>query len=132
MVTATEWADYLNDPYNYMTMFNEYKRNDAGCPEGADYQVYTKDLIENYAQKNANDPIEYPDFDWKSAIIKNSAGAHSHNVTLLLSLRQQGRKDTGICGLPKHRCPLRRIQLREVQRSCKKQRQHHQEPQRRH
>ena len=32
MVTATEWADYLNDPYNYMTMFNEYKWNDAGCP----------------------------------------------------------------------------------------------------
>ena len=82
MVTATEWADYLNDPYNYMTMFNEYKWNDAGCPEGADYQVYTKDLIENYARKNANDPIEYPDFDWKSAIIKNSASAHSHNVTL--------------------------------------------------
>ena len=42
MITATEWAEYLTDPYNYMTMFNEYKWNDAGCPEGADYQTYPK------------------------------------------------------------------------------------------
>jgi TonB-linked SusC/RagA family outer membrane protein len=82
MITATEWAEYLTDPYNYMTMFNEYKWNDAGCPEGGDYQLYTKEMIDNYAQLNANDPIDYPDFDWKSAIVKNFASSHSHTVTL--------------------------------------------------
>lgn len=82
MITATEWAEYLTDPYNYMTMFNEYKWNDAGCPEGADYQTYPKSYIDNYAQMHEYDPIEYPDFDWKSNIVKKFASAHNHNLTL--------------------------------------------------
>lgn len=82
MVTATEWAEYLTDPVNYMSMFNEYKWNDAGMPVGGDYQVYPKETIENYAQLNAYDPLEYPDFDWKSNIVKKFASAHKHNVTM--------------------------------------------------
>ncbi|MDD2289497.1 MAG: TonB-dependent receptor [Bacteroidales bacterium] len=82
MVKATEFAEYLTDPYNYMTMFNEYKWNDAGNPAGGDYQQYSQELIENYYNNYALDPITYPNFDWKSNILKNQALRHKHNVTL--------------------------------------------------
>ncbi|MDD3033455.1 MAG: TonB-dependent receptor [Bacteroidales bacterium] len=82
VVKATELASYLTDPYNYMTMFNEYKWNDAGNPIGGDYQQYSQDYINNYKTNNALDPISYPDFDWKSNILKKQALRHSHNLTL--------------------------------------------------
>ena len=82
VVKATEFADYLNDPYNYMTMFNEYKWNDAGNPAGGDYQQYSQDYINNYKSNNVLDPITYPNFDWKSNILKKQALKHSHNITL--------------------------------------------------
>lgn len=82
VVRASEFADYLTDPYNYMTMFNEYKWNDAGNPVGGDYQQYAMEYIENYNSNNALDPITYPNFDWKSNILKNHAIRHKHNVTL--------------------------------------------------
>ncbi len=82
VVKATEFASYLTDPYNYMTMFNEYKWNDAGNPSGGDYQQYAQNYIENYISNHALDPITYPNFDWKSNILKNQAIRHSHNLTL--------------------------------------------------
>ena len=82
VVKATEFANYLTDPYNYMTMFNEYKWNDAGNPEGGDYQQYAREYIESYNSNFALDPITYPNFDWKSNILKNQALRHSHNLTL--------------------------------------------------
>jgi len=81
-VKATEFASYLTDPYNYMTIFNEYKWNDAGNPAGGDYQQYSQELIENYNSNYALDPITYPNFDWKSNILKNQAIRHMHNLTL--------------------------------------------------
>ena len=80
-ITAT-FADYLQEPVTYMTMFNEYKWNDAGNPAGGEYQQYAKDYIENYYANNAMDPIEYPNFDWKNAILKKAALHHKHNVTM--------------------------------------------------
>ena len=80
-ITAT-FADYLTEPVTYMTMFNEYKWNDAGNPVGGEYQQYAKDYIENYYANNALDPIEYPNFDWKSAILKNATFRHKHNVSM--------------------------------------------------
>lgn len=82
VVKATEFASYLTDPYNYMTMFNEYKWNDAGNPSGGDYQQYAQNYIENYISNHEMDPITYPNFDWKSNILKNQAIRHSHNLTL--------------------------------------------------
>ena len=58
MITASEWAKYETDPITYMKMFNEYKWNDAGNPEGGDYMQYTKEYIDNY---------------WKNAILKDMA-----------------------------------------------------------
>ncbi|MHC1779532.1 MAG: SusC/RagA family TonB-linked outer membrane protein [Bacteroidales bacterium] len=82
VVKATEFASYLTDPYNYMTMFNEYKWNDAGNPSGGDYQQYAQNYIENYISNHEMDPITYPNFDWKSNILKKQAIRHSHNLTL--------------------------------------------------
>lgn len=82
MITATEWAEYLNDPINYMTMFNEYKWNDAGNGAGGDYQTYPKEYIENYFQNNAYDPIEYPNFDWKSNMLKKVSFGHKHTLNV--------------------------------------------------
>ena len=80
--TATTWAEYLNDPVNYMTMFNEYKWNDAGNGEGGDYQTYPKDYIENYLANSAVDPVEYPNYDWKKALIHKTSGRQKHNLSL--------------------------------------------------
>ena len=81
VITAT-FADYLTEPVTYMNMFNEYKWNDAGNPEGGEYQQYAKDYIDNYYANNALDPIEYPNFDWKSAILKKAAFRHKHNLSM--------------------------------------------------
>lgn len=82
MIGATEWASYLTDPINYMTMFNEYKWNDAGNGVGGDYQTYPKEYIENYFTNNAYDPIEYPNFDWKGNIVKKFASRHKHSLNV--------------------------------------------------
>lgn len=55
---------------DYMNTYNEYTWNDAGNPEGGEYNTYSKDYIDNYMQNNAYDPITYPNYDWKSAILK--------------------------------------------------------------
>lgn len=82
VITASERAEFLTDPLNYMNMFNEYKWNDAGNPVGGDYQQYAQDYIENYFKMNELDPIEYPNFDWKSAILKQWAPRHKHSMTM--------------------------------------------------
>ena len=82
VITATEWAEYLRDPINYMTMFNEYKWNDAGNGEGGDYVTYPKDYIENYMANNAMDPITYPDFDWKGNILRNYSTRQKHTLSV--------------------------------------------------
>ena len=82
VIGATQWSDYMTDPVTYMTMFNEYKWNDAGCPVGGDYQTYPKEYIESYMANNAMDPIEYPNFDWFGNIVKKSAMRHKHDLSM--------------------------------------------------
>lgn len=80
--SPTELPNFLTDPYNYMTMFNEWMWNDAGNPTGGDYMQYSKEYIENYAENNKYDPITYPDYDWYDAIISKNATRQKHNLTL--------------------------------------------------
>lgn len=80
--TATTWAKYLTDPINYMAMFNEYKWNDAGNVTGGEYNTYSEDYIRDYMTKNAVDPIEYPDFNWKDAILDNTSSRTKHSVSM--------------------------------------------------
>ncbi len=80
--TPTELPQFLTDPYNYMTMYNEWSWNDAGNPTGGEYANYSQDYIDNYAVNNQYDPIEYPIYDWKKAILSSVAMRHKHNLTM--------------------------------------------------
>lgn len=82
IITPTELPSYRTGVMDYMNDFNEYSWNDSGNPEGGEYAGYSKDFIDSYLQNNAYDPITYPNFDWKSAILKNSSLRHKHNVTM--------------------------------------------------
>lgn len=81
-ITPTELPSYMTGALDYMNTYNEYTWNDAGNPEGGEYNTYSKDYIDNYMQNNAYDPITYPNYDWKSAILKKASMRHKHNVTM--------------------------------------------------
>lgn len=80
--TPTELPEYLTDPIDYMTIYNEWSWNDAGNPAGGEYAGYSREYIENYMSNNAYDPITYPDFDWKAATLKKASIRHKHNLTM--------------------------------------------------
>ena len=81
-ITPTELPSYMTGALDYMNTYNEYTWNDSGNPEGGEYNTYSKDYIDNYMQNNAYDPITYPNYDWKSAILKKASMRHKHNVTM--------------------------------------------------
>lgn len=81
-ITPTELPSYMTGALDYMNTYNEYTWNDAGNPEGGEYNTYSKDYIDNYMQNNAYDPITYPNYDWKAAILKKASMRHKHNVTM--------------------------------------------------
>ena len=80
--SPTEFPKFLTDPYHYMTMYNEWSWNDAGNPAGDEFANYSQDYIDNYATNNRYDPIQYPIYDWKDAILSNTAMRHKHNLTM--------------------------------------------------
>ena len=82
MITPTEFPSYRTGVKEYMEDYNEWAWNDAGNPEGGEYAGYSKELIDNYMSNNAYDPITYPNYDWKSAILKKASMRHKHNVTM--------------------------------------------------
>lgn len=67
---------------DYMRMYNEYKWNDAGNRPGGEFSEFSQDLIENYYNYNAMDPIDYPLTDWKSLMLNNYALRHKHSLVL--------------------------------------------------
>lgn len=81
-ITPTELPSYMTGALDYMNTYNEYTWNDSGNPDGGEYNTYSKDYIDNYMQNNAYDPITYPNYDWKSAILKKASMRHKHNVTM--------------------------------------------------
>lgn len=80
--SPTELPEFLTDPYHYMTMYNEWSWNDAGNPAGGEYANYSQDYINSYAENNRYDPIQYPNYDWKNAILSSHALRHKHNLTM--------------------------------------------------
>ncbi len=82
VITPTEFPSYRTGVLDYMNDFNEYAWNDAGNPDGSEYGIFPEATIKNYMENNAYDPITYPDFDWKSAILKSASMRHKHNVTM--------------------------------------------------
>lgn len=82
VITPTELPSYRTGVIDYMNDFNEYSWNDAGNPEGGEYAGFSREFIDTYLQNNAYDPISYPDFDWKSAILKKASMRQKHNLTM--------------------------------------------------
>ena len=79
---ASTFPDYVTDPIRYMQMANELKWNDAGNPEGGEYPTYSHDYIDAYLENNMYDPIEYPIYNWRDAILRSTAPRTKHNVSL--------------------------------------------------
>ena len=66
---------------DYMKMVNELKYNDN--PSGGWNQTYSQDLIDNYAQLNAQDPYTYPDTDWTKVLLKGHSSRQTHSLSLV-------------------------------------------------
>ncbi|AYN66698.1 SusC/RagA family TonB-linked outer membrane protein [Euzebyella marina] len=65
----------------YMRMDNEKSWNDNGNGEN-EFPLWPQDLIENYPALNAQNPDQYPDFDWRSLILRKSSSGYRHNITM--------------------------------------------------
>ncbi len=65
----------------YMTSYNELMWNDLGNGENQ-YPTYSKDLIDNYAKLNAENPDKYPDTDWRDMIFNDNAVRQTHNISI--------------------------------------------------
>lgn len=91
----TEFPEYLTDPVNYMTMYNEFMWNDSGNPEGGNFPTYSEDYINNYLANSALDPITYPNYDWKGNFLRSNAFRTKHNITMSYGNKQIKSYTTG-------------------------------------
>ncbi|GEP95801.1 TonB-dependent receptor [Chitinophaga cymbidii] len=76
----TVLPDYV-DVKRFMQLTNELRWNDNGNNTN-EYPTYPKATIDNYDQLHADNPDEYPDTDWRSMILHNSAPRQSHILSV--------------------------------------------------
>jgi TonB-linked SusC/RagA family outer membrane protein len=69
------------DAVRFMQLTNELRWNDNGN-NANEYPTYTKDIVDNYAQLNAENPDQYPNTDWRSMILHSSAPRESHMFSI--------------------------------------------------
>lgn len=81
IVTPTEFPGTVNYK-RYMEMINEVAWNDGGNQPGADYNIYSKDFIDSYAENHRQDPQAYPITDWVDELINDQAPSTSHGLAL--------------------------------------------------
>lgn len=72
----TRLPDYV-DAKRFMQLTNELRWNDNNN-NANEYPTYTRDMVENYDQLNAENPDLFPNTDWRSLIMRNSAPRSSH------------------------------------------------------
>jgi len=77
----TEMSEYAH-AVRYMQMVNEIRWNDNNNFPGGEYPIYTKDVVDNYATLNAENPDLYPDTDWMNTILEEKAPRQSHILTI--------------------------------------------------
>jgi len=65
----------------FMQFANEASWNDSGNNSN-EYPLYAKDVVDNYATLNAEDPDKYPDTDWIGLIMKDYAPRESHQLSI--------------------------------------------------
>jgi len=76
----TALPEYTN-AVRYMQMYNELRWNDNGNT-GNEYPFYAKDVIDNYATLNAENPNKYPITDWVGLVLNDNAPRQSHVLSL--------------------------------------------------
>ncbi len=73
----TRVAEYANSK-DYMSVFNELTWNDNNNLPGAEYPIFSKNLIDNYHNLNAENPDKYPDVNWMDILLKENAQRENH------------------------------------------------------
>src|SRR5690606_34529350 len=72
------------DHIRYMEMINEVAWNDGGNQAGAEYNVYSKDFIEDYnANHRLTDPFRFPIINWRDELINDYAPNTQHGLSLM-------------------------------------------------
>ena len=71
----------FTDAVGYMKAYNELIWNDNGN-QGDEYSLYPKDVVDNYATLNAENPDLYPNTDWRGLILNDNASRQSHLLTI--------------------------------------------------
>lgn len=64
----------------YMEMVNELKYNDN--PSGGRFPIFTEDQVNNWVERNATDPDNYPITDWHDLCLRKSAPRQTHAISL--------------------------------------------------
>lgn len=82
IITPTQFPGTV-DHIRYMEMINEVAWNDGGNRAGANYNVYSKEFIDDYnANNRLTDPYLYPIMDWKEVLLKDYAPNIAHGLSL--------------------------------------------------
>jgi len=81
VVTPTQFPGTV-DYKRYMEMINEVAWNDGGNQSGAEYSIYDKDFIADYAENNRMDPERYPITNWVKELINDYAPTVSHGLSM--------------------------------------------------
>jgi len=76
----TQIPEYV-DIIRYMQMENELRWND-NKNIGNEYIRFSKDLIDNYWDLNAENPDLYPNTDWVDLVLKKNAPRQSHTISV--------------------------------------------------
>ncbi len=72
------------DHIRYMEMINEVAWNDGGNQAGAEYNVYSKDFIEDYnANHRLTDPFLFPIMNWRDELVNDYAPNMQHGLSLM-------------------------------------------------
>lgn len=78
MEKPTALPEYV-DVKRYMQMTNELRWNDNNN-NANEYPLYAKDVIDNYATLNAENPNKYPNTDWVGLMLNDYAPRQSHTL----------------------------------------------------
>ncbi|MFB5944239.1 SusC/RagA family TonB-linked outer membrane protein [Albibacterium profundi] len=82
LITPTQFPEPV-DHIRYMQMINEVAWNDGGNQSGADYNVYSKEFIEDYdANHILTGSDRFPIMNWMDEIIKDYAPNTQHGLSL--------------------------------------------------
>ncbi|TNF46644.1 MAG: TonB-dependent receptor, partial [Bacteroidetes bacterium] len=78
--TPTKLPEFV-DVKRYMQLANELRWNDKNN-DANEYPLYTKDVVDNYDELNAQNPNTYPNTNWVDLILEDKAPRQSHVLSI--------------------------------------------------